>query len=912
MKGNVDQSEQSTKIRRQAEVIAGNRAKSYPEGFDCLPPEKIMQILHELRVHQVELEIQNEELRQTQSKLEATEARYRDLYDTAPAGYCTLSERGVILEANLTAATLLGVDRDALIRQPITRFILNEDQDIYYLHSKHLFETGNPKAYDLRMVKRDKTPFWAHIEATVTRDTDSDLLIRVMISDISERRHAEKELRESEDRFRTLATLAPSGIYQCDSKGQCQYVNPRWCEMAGLSPNEALGTGWIRGVHPDDREFIFSNWQKMVASKGKWGLEYRFQTPAGKITWVYGLAAPRRDASGNIIGYIGINVDITERRVSEDILRKMSERLDLAQHVARAGVWDWNLVTGHIEWSPQLFEIFGLDPLKHTASFETWKSILYPKDAEIAGVRIDQALKQQVTLDSSYRIVLPDGRIRWINAVGQGKYDKLGCPTRMTGICMDITERKRVEEALLKTQHQLKLIFDTVPALIWQKDREGRYLQVNQAYCRIFGLSEKDILGKTDYDIFPNDVAEKYVSDDQKILNSGISEYGVEEPFQKLSGERGWGVTNKMVYCDDDGHPSGTIGFAIDVTDRKRAERGLRESEALYRSIGESIDYGVWVCTPDGRNTYASESFLKMAGITQEQCSNFGWGNLLHPDDAERTIAAWQECVRTGGKWDIEHRFRGTDGRWHHVLARGVPVKNDQGEIFCWAGFNLDISRLKHAEERLRESLAEKEVLLKEVHHRVKNNLQIISSLVSLQADTLADEQLTGVFNDVRDRVRTMALVHEKLYQSDDLARLDFSEYAHGLLNYLWNSHGAATRNVRLNMSITPVILPVEMVVNCGLILNELAANAIRHAFPHGGGGEVSVTLEHNSATGDTCLCVRDSGVGLPADLDCRQASSLGLRLVKMLTKQIHGSLQTGPGPGAEFQIRFNIKGIPS
>lgn len=140
----------------------------------------------------------------------------------------------------------------------------------------------------------------------------------------------------------------------------------------------------------------------------------------------------------------------------------------------------------------------------------------------------------------------------------------------------------------------------------------------------------------------------------------------------------------------------------IDV--RKRVEEKLRESETLYRSIGESIDYGVWVCASDGRNTYASESFLNMVGLTQEQCSNFGWGNVLHPEDAERTISAWKECVRTGGTWDIEHRFRGVDGQWHHVLARGVPVKNQQGEILCWAGINLDISRLKQAEEALRQS----------------------------------------------------------------------------------------------------------------------------------------------------------------------------------------------------------------
>jgi PAS domain S-box-containing protein len=130
----------------------------------------------------------------------------------------------------------------------------------------------------------------------------------------------------------------------------------------------------------------------------------------------------------------------------------------------------------------------------------------------------------------------------------------------------------------------------------------------------------------------------------------------------------------------------------------------LRVSERVYRAIGEAIDYGVWVCEPDGRNIYASESFLKLVGITQQQCSDFGWGEVLHPDDAERTIAAWKECVRTGGTWDIEHRFRGVDGQWHPVLARGVPVRNDRGEIACWAGINLDIARLKEAEARARAS----------------------------------------------------------------------------------------------------------------------------------------------------------------------------------------------------------------
>lgn len=171
-----------------------------------------------------------------------------------------------------------------------------------------------------------------------------------------------------------------------------------------------------------------------------------------------------------------------------------------------------------------------------------------------------------------------------------------------------------------------------------------------------------------------------------------------------VSTENRWYIARVLPYRTLDERVDGLVLTFVDITDRKRMEQALRDSERLYRAIGESIDFGVWVCDPDGRNIYASESFLKLVGLTQAECSNFGWGRALHPDDAERTIAAWRECVRAGGHWDIEHRFLGVDGRYHAVLARGGPVRNEAGEIVCWAGINLDIHRLKAAEDEVRES----------------------------------------------------------------------------------------------------------------------------------------------------------------------------------------------------------------
>jgi two-component sensor histidine kinase len=213
---------------------------------------------------------------------------------------------------------------------------------------------------------------------------------------------------------------------------------------------------------------------------------------------------------------------------------------------------------------------------------------------------------------------------------------------------------------------------------------------------------------------------------------------------------------------------------------------------------------------------------------------------------------------------------------------------------------------LREREERLRGSLNEKEVLLKEIHHRVKNNMQVISSLVALQADESQDTAMRAVLQDVTHRVRSMALVHEKLYQSADLARVEFDEYARSLLNYLWCAHGTGASTVRLALDLKPVSLSVNTAVPCGLILNELVSNALKHAFRGLGHAEgvVAVSLR-GDAQGLVRLCVRDNGTGLPAGFDWSQARTLGLRLVQMLAGQLHAAVEVSNTNGTEFTITF-------
>jgi two-component sensor histidine kinase/HAMP domain-containing protein len=211
---------------------------------------------------------------------------------------------------------------------------------------------------------------------------------------------------------------------------------------------------------------------------------------------------------------------------------------------------------------------------------------------------------------------------------------------------------------------------------------------------------------------------------------------------------------------------------------------------------------------------------------------------------------------------------------------------------------------LRESEVRLKHSLAEKEVLLKEIHHRVKNNMQVISSLVDLQADEVKDPAMRGIFQDVIYRVRSMAMVHEKLYQSSDLAQVEFADYAQSLVGYLWRAQGTAASGVQLELDSEPVLLPVNLAVPCGLILNELFSNALKHAFKGRNGGRVTVSLREDGQ-GKVCLGVGDNGIGLPPGINWEQSRSLGLRIVKTLARQLHPEVKVASAGGTEFSISF-------
>lgn len=459
------------------------------------------------------------------------------------------------------------------------------------------------------------------------------------------------------------------------------------------------------------------------------------------------------------------------------------------------------------------------------------------------------------------------------------------------------------EAALRASEERFRTMFERHKAIMLLIEPEsGAIVDANASATDFYGRSREELCSLKIQDI--NQMPADEVDAQRHKAAQGGQDHFVF-PHLLATGETRWvEVYSTPVLTHDK-----PLLFSVihDITERRVAEEALQEKEAHFRTMANAMPQLSWTARADGHIFWYNQRWYDYTGTIPEQMEGWGWQSVHDPGELPKVMERWQASIATVEPFDMTFPLRGADGVFRPFLTRVIPLKDAGDRVLQWFGTNTDISALKQAEAQIKASLAEKDVMLREIHHRVKNNLQVISSLVSLQADGSQDETVREVLRDVTYRVRSMALVHEKLYQSNDLARVDFGEYTRSLLNYLWRAHGAVAANVRLTLDLEPVSLPVDTAVPCGLILNELAGNALKHAFRDRSEGEVTVALQ-SGLDGRIRLSVADNGVGLPAGLDWRLAPSLGLRLVQMLSGQLGADVEVSGGGGTRFEMVFGIK----
>ena len=331
-------------------------------------------------------------------------------------------------------------------------------------------------------------------------------------------------------------------------------------------------------------------------------------------------------------------------------------------------------------------------------------------------------------------------------------------------------------------------------------------------------------------------------------------------------------------------------------------DEALRESEERYRTLVEHQQEGLGIVDLNECFVFANRAAHEIFGVPEGELVGRCLSEFLEDKGFELVKAQTRLRPRVKRTTSDLQIIR-PDGERRVILVTASPRFDKDGNFIGTFGVFRDITDRKHAEEQLRKSLEEKEVLLREIHHRVKNNLQIISSLLYLQSRSIADGRAIEIFKESQNRIRSMALIHETLYRSGDLARIDLREYIRSLIKFLVTSYNVASRGIAFDVDIADISLSMDTAVPCGLIINELVSNSLKHAFT-AGKGKLLIKF-HQIGEDQFEIVVKDDGIGLPADFDIDTSPTLGLRLVKTLVRQIDGELETRRNGGTEFRIRF-------
>ncbi len=362
------------------------------------------------------------------------------------------------------------------------------------------------------------------------------------------------------------------------------------------------------------------------------------------------------------------------------------------------------------------------------------------------------------------------------------------------------------------------------------------------------------------------------------------------------------------------------VRFAVEISDqtalallnreRKDVRNDLEKRERRLRFLMDNMIDVITQIGADHRAVFVSPSVERVLGYPFTALLGKTPAEFIHPEDYPGVIHLIEQAARAGQtSIRLEYRFRSVDGRYIWVESQAMLHFEADGHYAGAVFSSRDVSARHQAEEALRASLREKDVLLKEVHHRVRNNMQIISSLLNHQARLISDAAVLNMFRESQNRIRSIALVHEKLYRSTDLSRIDFADYIESLVVHLFHTLQVDAVRIAYRSELLPVDLDVTMAIPLGLIVNELVMNSLEHAFPQARRGEIFIRLER-IGDGRLRLEIADNGVGLPPGVDPRQSASLGWQIVQMLIEQIGGSLETRSEAGTSVAITFNERNL--
>ena len=833
------------------------------------------------------------ERKRIEEELRKSEEKYRTIFESFHDVYYQTDKERLVTIISPSVRDRAGWDPEEIIGHPVTEFFLNPDDSDVML--QRLLESGAVNDYELKLKAKDGKVVETSASSQIMIGKDGQPIgVEGVLRDITERKRAEEALRESEEKYRDLVENLTEVVYALDLNGKVQYISPAIKSLMGYTPKEMEGRAFAGLIHKKDLPQAMERFKVLLSGHTTIPREYRIKSKSGEIRWIHTSNRPVFKGD-RVVGVQGVLSDITERKKTEETMQFMQFSID---RTADAAFWMGKdarfiyvndaacLSLGYSRKELLNMSVHDIDP---DFPAEVWPE--HWKDVKKRG---------SFALESHHRT--KDGRVFPVEVTVN--YLKFGGKEYNCAFVKDITERKKAEEALRENEEKYRAIFESINDVYFRTDSDGRVTLISPSVRIQAGWDPEEIVGKQVADFYLN-------PDDHKKTMEKLNESGVVNDYElKLLAKDGsvieTSASSNLVF-DKNGKSVGLEGVLRNITERKRAEVELQAREAYLDHLIEGAQEAIVMADNDGKARRINKEFTKLFGYTHEEVEGHVIDELIVPEDLKTSAKSFTKNVARGKRVAFEALRRSKDKTLIDVSVLASPIVISGKQVGTY-GIYRDITERKRTEEQIKTSLKEKEILLQEIHHRVKNNMQIISSLLNLQSRHIKDKQSLELFKSSQNRVKSMALIHERLYQSKDFNKVDVADYVRGLTNHLFITFGVNKDIISLKVNIKNIFLNVDTAIPCGLIINEIVSNSLKHAFPDGKKGEIKISV-HPLNKNEVELVVSDNGVGMPEEMDLKSTSSLGLNLVSMLVKdQLHGEIKLDKKGGTTFRFRLRIK----
>src|SRR5580704_14622175 len=685
-----------------------------------------------------------EERKCAEDALRKSEERWRSVFENSAIGVALTDLTGRFLATNHVFQTIVGYTEQELRTVSFLDLTHEEYREANWALITELLE-GKRRQFQIekKYVRKDGSLIWVSNNVSLVPGTERvPRFIMALSEDITERKRAEEALRRSEAHLAEAQRLAKTGSWAYDpATEQCIYWSDEMRRIFGLDSQSNLPDReeFLRLVHPEDRDRFNERIEKSRREKSDFLQDYRVILTDGTVKYIHGIGHPVLDEAGDTIQYVGTDVDVTERKRVEEKLRHTESDLLEAQRTIQTGSWKLDASSGTVTVSPQIFRIFGVSPDEDTTTPEFWFSRNHIEDRKRIQELFERSRTQKTDYEADYRIVLPDGTIKHLHAVGHPVLNKSGDLVEFVGTAMDITERKQKEEALRRSESYLAEAQKLTHTGSWavrvpQMENARRESGQGLAVLPRFGW-DASYWSKEMYRIFGIDPGPKprsYLEILRRLhpedarRNTPVVEQAIRDRTDFELDYRLLLPNSATRYIHVIGHPvvntSGDVielvGTSMDVTEQHEARATLQTAfqqikaeQTELRRMTDAIASYIYVLRPDGTALYANQTVLDYTGLTLEDVQREDQrARIFHPEDVERLRVERDEALVRGRPFELEQRALGKDGNYRWFLVRYNPLRDDQGHIIRWYATGTDIEDRKRAEERMRdENLALRE-----------------------------------------------------------------------------------------------------------------------------------------------------------------------------------------------------------